>query len=39
MRLLDVNLAERTLGPGKILFHHVKYLGLLDALHAEYRSP
>jgi hypothetical protein len=36
MRLLNVNLAERTLGPGKILFHHVKDLGLLDALHAKY---
>ena len=36
MRLLDINLAERALGPGKILFHHVKDLGLLDALHAKY---
>ena len=36
MRLLDVNLAERPLGPGKILFHHVKDLGFLDALGAKY---
>jgi len=36
MRLLNVNLSERTLGSGKILFHHVKDLGLLDTLHAKY---